>query len=147
MNMVPLLVPRHKMAFHWKIASEYKMQAEKSTTIRNRFIIQSNKVSKIAKVPGLEVVETLTSKKHADLLNTSFAESDRKLKVMVQVNTSKEEAKNGLEENEVNELAGKYLFTKQLFLWTRVDVMSLLYSSLYHKKMFSFGIHWPHDDW
>jgi len=95
------------MAFHWKIEGENTQAENSGTIIRNRLITQSNIVSILAKVPGLEVVETLTSKKHADLLNTCFAEYGRKLKVMVQLNMSKKEGKNGLEENEIYELAGK----------------------------------------
>ena len=78
--------------------------------IRWHFIgnCQSNKVPRLAKCPNLFAVETLTSAKLADKLNSQCAAAaagGRRLKVMIQVNTSKEENKNGLSPSEAPSLA------------------------------------------
>lgn len=65
--------------------------------IRWHFIghLQRNKVNKILSVPNLYVVETIDSERIASSLNVSWSKfrkyNDLKLKVMIQVNTSKEE--------------------------------------------------------
>lgn len=65
------------------------------------------------------MIETLTSKKLADMLNSSFKESERKLKVMVQVNTSGEENKNGVEPQEVEEVASNRIAScHEKFQWS-----------------------------
>lgn len=76
---------------------------EKCKDIKWHFIgnLQSNKINKLLGSPGLFAVETIDSVKLADTVNKQWAkyrkdEGDR-LKVMVQVNTSGEEAKNGVE--------------------------------------------------
>jgi len=56
---------------------------------------QSNKANALMKCPNLSVVETVTSKKLAGLLNKQAA--GRPVSVMVQINTSGEENKNGLD--------------------------------------------------
>jgi PLP dependent protein len=70
--------------------------------------LQSNKVSKIVKIPRLSVVETVTSAKLAEKLNSGWTDKDRKLKVMVQVNTSGEDNKNGVEPTELTEIVRKW---------------------------------------
>ncbi|XP_022708276.1 pyridoxal phosphate homeostasis protein-like isoform X2 [Varroa jacobsoni] len=71
--------------------------------------LQSNKVKQLAKVPGLWAVETVATPKVADSLNSSWESAQRgephKLNVMVQVNTSGEEQKGGVEMSEVVDLA------------------------------------------
>ncbi|CAG9569543.1 unnamed protein product [Danaus chrysippus] len=62
--------------------------------------LQTNKINKLLGSPGLYMVETVHSEKLADNLNKQwpkYMKSDEKLKVMVQVNTSGEDVKNGVE--------------------------------------------------
>lgn len=75
--------------------------------IRWHFIgrLQSNKVNKLAKIPNLFMVETLESQKTAGALNNAWTSSGLPvLKVMVQVNTSGEEQKSGIEPRDASEL-------------------------------------------
>ena len=61
---------------------------------------QIKNVNKLAKCPKLTVIETITSEKLADKLQTQFAKKPKDqsiVNVMVQVNTSGEENKNGVE--------------------------------------------------
>lgn len=84
--------------------------------------LQSNKVNKLLKVKNLHMIETVDSKKLADLIDKAIdrhnADGDEplgfvdnkqqrcdKLNVLIQVNTSGEEQKNGVEPNEVIPLA------------------------------------------
>ncbi|XP_077487792.1 pyridoxal phosphate homeostasis protein [Amblyomma americanum] len=67
--------------------------------------LQSNKVTKLPKIPNLFMVETLESQKIADALNNVWTSSGRPpLNVMVQVNTSGEEQKNGIEPRDASQL-------------------------------------------
>ncbi|XP_045506782.1 pyridoxal phosphate homeostasis protein [Colias croceus] len=69
--------------------------------------LQTNKINKLIQSPNLYMVETVDSAKLADNLNKQwekFRKTDDKLKVMVQVNTSAEEAKNGIEPQETTTL-------------------------------------------
>uniref|UniRef100_G3MNG3 Pyridoxal phosphate homeostasis protein n=1 Tax=Amblyomma maculatum TaxID=34609 RepID=G3MNG3_AMBMU len=67
--------------------------------------LQSNKVSKLPKIPNLFMVETLESQKTADALNSAWTSSGLPpLNVMVQVNTSGEEQKNGVEPRGASQL-------------------------------------------
>ena len=56
--------------------------------------LQRNKVSKVAQIPNLFMVETLDSEKLALALNNAFEKyrnkADNQLKVLIQVNTSGE---------------------------------------------------------
>lgn len=74
---------------------------EKCTDICWHFIgrLQSNKVNKVAAVPNIYMVETINSDKLAQLLNASWGKLNKAepLKVMVQINTSGEDSKSGLE--------------------------------------------------
>jgi len=63
--------------------------------------LQSNKVNKIVNIPNLWVIETVDSESLADKLHKAWKKSEP-LKIMIQVNTSNEEQKNGLELNLVN---------------------------------------------
>ena len=81
--------------------------------VRWRFIghLQSNKAKALcAGVPGLVAVETVDSAKLATLLNTAWApqaaaQESRRLDVYVQVNTSGEETKYGVEPTDATALA------------------------------------------
>lgn len=76
--------------------------------IRWHFIghLQSNKVkSLLASVPNLDMFEGVDNEKIADHLDRAIAKIGRKpLKVMVQVNTSGEESKSGVEPSDCIEL-------------------------------------------
>nr|CAD7459344.1 unnamed protein product [Timema tahoe] len=70
-------------------------------------LLQRNKVNKIVSIPNIYLVETVESEKVASSLNTAWLKSrkaDKKLRVMVQVNTSGEEEKNGCSPAEVASL-------------------------------------------
>lgn len=64
--------------------------------IRWHFIgnLQRNKVNKVLNVPNLYVIETVDNKKIASTLNNSWIKfrkkDDKKLNIMVQINTSQE---------------------------------------------------------
>ncbi|XP_076288896.1 pyridoxal phosphate homeostasis protein [Lasioglossum baleicum] len=79
----------------------------KCNDIRWHFIghLQRNKVNKLLSVPNLYVVETVDNEKISSALDSSWLkcrkQDDLKLKVMVQVNTSKEEGKSGCQISEV----------------------------------------------
>ncbi|XP_047512796.1 pyridoxal phosphate homeostasis protein [Pieris napi] len=69
--------------------------------------LQTNKINKLLQSPKLHIVETVDSAKLADNLNKQwekFRQGDERLRVMVQVNTSAEEAKNGIEPSETSTL-------------------------------------------
>ncbi|XP_076244926.1 pyridoxal phosphate homeostasis protein isoform X2 [Calliopsis andreniformis] len=70
--------------------------------------LQRNKVNKLLSVPNLYIIETVDSEKISSVLNTSWPKfrkhDDLKLKVMVQVNTSKEQEKSGCEVEETPSL-------------------------------------------
>ncbi|XP_050430731.1 pyridoxal phosphate homeostasis protein [Adelges cooleyi] len=72
--------------------------------------IQRNKVSKILSVPGLDIIETVDNEKLADAINVAWKKQNNKnpLKIMVQVNTSREEEKNGVLPDDVVKLC-KYI--------------------------------------
>jgi len=61
---------------------------------------QTNKVNQLMKCSKLCVVETVTSEKLASKLNNQAKARDMTLSVMVQINTSGEENKNGLNETD-----------------------------------------------
>lgn len=70
--------------------------------------LQTNKINKLLGSPGLFMVQTVHSEKLADNLNKQwlkFRKGDEKLKVMVQINTSGEEAKNGVPPSEATNLS------------------------------------------
>lgn len=68
--------------------------------------LQRNKVNKLLSVQNLYMIETVDSLKLASALNTSWIklEKTEKLKIMVQVNTSGEENKNGVPPSEATNL-------------------------------------------
>ena len=77
--------------------------------IRWHFIghLQTNKCKTLVSVPNLWMVETVDSKKLANALNSSWSRQniDCKLKIMIQVNTSKEQSKSGCQPEEVVHLS------------------------------------------
>ncbi|KAM3958052.1 pyridoxal phosphate homeostasis protein [Aphomia sociella] len=82
---------------------------EKCKDIKWHFIghLQTNKINKLLDSPGLFMVQTVHSEKLADNLNkqwVKYRKEEEKLKVMVQINTSNEEAKNGIEPSETVKL-------------------------------------------
>ncbi|XP_013414433.1 pyridoxal phosphate homeostasis protein [Lingula anatina] len=72
---------------------------EKCQDIKWHFIgpLQSKKIPKVIGVPNLFVIETIDTEKLATKLNTAWGKLEKsdKLKIFVQVNTSKEENKSG----------------------------------------------------
>ncbi|CAG8540353.1 13357_t:CDS:2 [Funneliformis caledonium] len=62
--------------------------------------LQSNKCKMLAEIPNLWAVETIDSKKKAELMNKACVSRDDKLKIFLQVNTSGEESKSGIQPNE-----------------------------------------------
>jgi len=74
---------------------------EKCKDIRWHFIghLQRNKINKVLVVPNLYLIETIDSEKIATAVDNAWAkmgkDEDKKLNIMVQVNTSKEDEKNG----------------------------------------------------
>lgn len=70
--------------------------------------LQRNKINKIIKLPGLHMIQTIDSEKLAEAVNKAWEknrlETDAKLKVFIQVNSSAEDEKNGVEPGKVPEL-------------------------------------------
>ncbi|XP_023945159.2 pyridoxal phosphate homeostasis protein [Bicyclus anynana] len=82
---------------------------EKCKEIKWHFIghLQTNKINKCLGSPGLYILETVDSEKLADNLNKQWAKirnTDDKLNIMVQVNTSGEEAKSGIDPSQATNL-------------------------------------------
>ncbi|KAG8227875.1 hypothetical protein J437_LFUL007185 [Ladona fulva] len=75
--------------------------------------LQRNKVNKVVNIPGLHLVETVDSEKLANTINDQYGKllRENRLKVMVQVNTSGEEAKNGCPPKEAAHLV-KHIMEK-----------------------------------
>jgi PLP dependent protein len=67
--------------------------------------LQSNKAKKLVKVPNLHVLETLDSEKLATLLDKECGKLSRTLNVMIQVLTSETGEKQGIEPENVLNLA------------------------------------------
>lgn len=63
--------------------------------------IQSNKIKKIAKY--FNWVQTISSEKHARLLNEECQKLEKKLNICVQINIDNEESKSGIMINEIDE--------------------------------------------
>ncbi|KAM7360094.1 pyridoxal phosphate homeostasis protein isoform 1-T2 [Cochliomyia hominivorax] len=70
--------------------------------------LQSNKINKIIKLPNLHMIQTVDSEKLANQLNTAWEklelENKKPLEVLIQINTSGEEAKNGVQPGEASAL-------------------------------------------
>ena len=70
--------------------------------------LQRNKINKIIKLQGLHMIQTIDSEKLAEAVNKAWEknrqEPDGKLKVLIQINTSSEDEKNGIEPEKVPEL-------------------------------------------
>jgi uncharacterized pyridoxal phosphate-containing UPF0001 family protein len=78
--------------------------------IRWHFVghLQSNKAKKVL-LPNLEMLHTLDSKKLADILNKELTVLDRTLQVLIQVKTSEEDSKYGVDTEGALQLAGHVL--------------------------------------
>ncbi|TPX45992.1 alanine racemase [Synchytrium endobioticum] len=63
--------------------------------------LQSNKCKVLASIPNLHVVETIDGIKKADAMNKALAAWTRPLRVFVQVNTSGESSKGGVEPHDL----------------------------------------------
>lgn len=83
---------------------------EKCPDIKWHFIghLQNNKVNKVINVPALYMIETLDSEKIANTVDKAWGKLNKPepLKVLVQVNTSQEEAKHGVSVEEAVKLYG-----------------------------------------
>jgi len=72
--------------------------------------LQSNKCKQLLSVPNLEVVESVDSFQLASNLDKAVQSiRKRPLKIFIQVNTSQEESKSGVEPNECKELVQKII--------------------------------------
>lgn len=84
-----------------------KVILDKCKDIKWHFIghLQSNKVNRVVKLPNLYMIETIDNKKMAEAVNSSWEKNrlneSGKLKVLIQVNTSGEENKSGVDPQEV----------------------------------------------
>uniref|UniRef100_A0A1B0B1I8 Pyridoxal phosphate homeostasis protein n=1 Tax=Glossina palpalis gambiensis TaxID=67801 RepID=A0A1B0B1I8_9MUSC len=90
--------------------SQHPEILQKCPDIKWHFIghLQNNKVNKILKLPNIHLIQTVDTEKLANNLNNSWKklEIDNKqpLRVLIQINTSGEDAKNGIEPNEASRL-------------------------------------------
>ncbi|CAD5219592.1 unnamed protein product [Bursaphelenchus okinawaensis] len=66
--------------------------------------VQTNKIKKIVECPNISFVETLDSEKHAQTFQNYCSQLQKQLNVFVQVNTSGEVNKNGVEPAKVFDL-------------------------------------------
>lgn len=69
--------------------------------------LQSNKINKLLSSPNLKVIESIDSIKLAEALNSAIGRNENiigKINVFVQVNTSNEEAKSGINPEQTSEL-------------------------------------------
>lgn len=70
--------------------------------------LQRNKINKVIKVPNLHMIQTIDNEKLAEAINAAWRKSrldtDGKLKVLIQVNSSAEEEKNGIEPDKAPQL-------------------------------------------
>ena len=80
---------------------------EKCPDIRWHFIgkCQTSNIASHSRVKNLEMIETIDSQKFVDKLQNRFASNDLSVGIMVQVNTSGEENKNGVEPDSAVALA------------------------------------------
>lgn len=76
--------------------------------------LQNNKITKVLKLPNIHMIETVDNQKLATNLNTAWEkieiENKQPLRVLIQINTSGEEAKNGVTPSEAPSL---YKFIKE----------------------------------
>ena len=99
--------------------------------------IQSNKIKKIAKY--FNWVQTISSEKHARLLNEECQKLEKKLNICVQINIDNEESKAGIMINEIDEFLNnisKYEYSKLNALKENVNsynILKLKYDKLSNK--------------
>ncbi|XP_066246501.1 pyridoxal phosphate homeostasis protein [Euwallacea similis] len=94
--------------------SMHPLILEKCPDIKWHFIghLQTNKINKVLSIPNLYIIETVHSRKLASQLNNNwpnFGPADSKLKIMVQVNTSGEKEKSGVNPSDVTEITNYVL--------------------------------------
>ncbi|XP_055385159.1 pyridoxal phosphate homeostasis protein [Condylostylus longicornis] len=83
---------------------------QKCPDIKWHFIghLQTNKINKVLKVPNLYMIETVDSEKLANSLDSAWGKLNKPdkepLRVLVQVNTSGEEGKNGIQPSDAVKL-------------------------------------------
>lgn len=81
---------------------------ENCKEIRWHFIghLQRNKINKIINLPNLHMIQTVDSQKLAEGLNNALGKisPDKKLEVLIQINTSSEDEKNGVDPEHAKEL-------------------------------------------
>ncbi|CAF1106158.1 unnamed protein product [Brachionus calyciflorus] len=72
---------------------------EQCPNIKWHFIgnLQANKINKLLTVPNLYMIETIYSTNLANRLNKSLTNNNKTLNVLIQVNTSSESQKNGID--------------------------------------------------
>jgi len=79
--------------------------------VRWHFIghLQSNKINKLVNIPNLWMIETVDSEKLAKQISIAISNLNRPepLNILIQVNTSREEQKSGLDRPEAVDLAEK----------------------------------------
>ncbi len=76
--------------------------------------LQSNKVKYIAGF--ITMIHSVDSKKLADEINKRAEQNNRKINVLIQINTSGEESKSGIEPKDAPELAKSFLNLKNIEL-------------------------------
>ncbi|QSL66124.1 hypothetical protein MERGE_000499 [Pneumocystis wakefieldiae] len=111
--------------------------------------LQTNKCKALASIPNLWAVESLDSSKKAYLLNKALIDlkksstidnHSRKLNVFVQVNTSCEEAKNGVSISDSMELCSYIINNcKELYLKGLMTIGSLSESNSEYNKDFEIN--------
>ncbi|XP_037956817.1 pyridoxal phosphate homeostasis protein [Teleopsis dalmanni] len=83
---------------------------QKCPDIKWHFIghLQNNKINKVVKLPNLHMIQTIDDEKIATGVNAAWEKLDipnkQPLRVLIQINTSGEEAKNGIQPNEASSL-------------------------------------------
>lgn len=91
--------------------------------------LQSKKAKKIAGIKNLFVIETVDSIKLADLLNRCLEQSNTKLNIMIQINTSNEPQKGGIEPNKLIEV---YKYIKDSCL--KLNIIGLMTIGSYEQS-------------
>lgn len=104
------MLSRYQVALYWTDSvkqgkdDEYFKHFEPFTS----WILQ---IKKICEVPNLWCIETIDKRKHCELFDRQMRELNKKLNVFVQVNTSNEQNKGGIEPRELRSLV-EYILHK-----------------------------------
>lgn len=80
--------------------------AQLPSDIRWHFIghLQSNKIKSLVKINNLSMIHSMDSLKKLDLLNKELSKVDRSVDVLIQVKTSEENSKSGVDRTELPEI-------------------------------------------